>query len=267
MPLKARNNGLLAACVARQTFGCKTNGPELAARFNPSMLPQRACWKPNNRRKMNLPSRLLDDAVEAFAGLPGIGRKTALRLVLHLLRRPEADASAFGQAISRMRSEIRFCGVCGNASDHDTCTICSNPARNTGVVCIVENLRDLLAIEHTGQFSGRYHILGGVVSPLDGVGPEQLAVESLEERARAGEIREALMALPPTIEGDTTIHYLAKRLEGHNIPVTLLARGVSFGGDLEYVDELTLARSIATRRPYAADGGGASSASGEGPTY
>jgi recombination protein RecR len=203
---------------------------------------------------MNLPSRLLDDAVEAFAGLPGIGRKTALRLVLHLLRRPEEEVSAFGEAITRMRSSIKFCRICRNASDQETCSICSNPARNTGVVCIVENLRDLLAIEHTGQFNGRYHILGGVVSPLDGIGPEQLAVEALEERARSGEIREALMALPPTIEGDTTIHYLAKRLDAHHIPVTLLARGVSFGGDLEYVDELTLARSIATRRPYAPEG-------------
>ena len=202
---------------------------------------------------MNLPSRLLDDAVEAFASLPGIGRKTALRLVLHMLQRDPESVQEFGEAVVRMRRDIRFCRICRNVSDHETCSICDNPARAKGLICVVENIRDLLAIEQTGQFSGRYHVLGGVISPLDGIGPEQLAIDALELRADTGEFTEALMALPPTIEGDTTIHYLARRLESKGIGVTLLARGVAFGGDLEYVDELTLSRSIATRRPYEND--------------
>jgi recombination protein RecR len=240
----------LRGAFSAADVGQAAHGLRPKAGTAPPNAPPAPRWKPNFARKMNLPSRLLDDAVEAFAGLPGIGRKTALRLVLHLLRRPEEEVSAFGEAVARMRREIRFCRVCRNASDADTCAVCANAARNNGIVCVVENVRDLLAIEQTGQFSGRYHVLGGVISPLDGVGPEQLAIEALDARARNGEIREALMALPPTIEGDTTIHYLARRLERHGVPVTLLARGVSFGGDLEYVDELTLARSIATRRPY-----------------
>ena len=188
--------------------------------------------------------------MEAFASLPGIGRKTALRLVLHLLRRDPGETDRLGQAIVKMRKEIRFCQVCRNISDHETCSVCANPARNKGLVCVVENVRDLLAIEQTGQFHGRYHVLGGVISPIDGVGPDQLEVNSLLERARAGEIREAIMAISPTIEGDTTIYYLSNRLEPLGVTVSTIARGVSFGGDLEYVDELTLARSIATRRPY-----------------
>ena len=149
-----------------------------------------------------------------------------------------------------MRQQVKFCNVCRNASDEEVCGICASATRNTGTVCIVENVRDLLAIEQTGQYAGRYHVLGGVISPMDGVGPEQLEVERLVERARTGEVTEALMALAPTIEGDTTIYYLSGRLKEFGIPITTLARGVSFGGDLEYVDELTLARSIATRRPY-----------------
>ncbi len=205
-----------------------------------------------------LPSRLMDDAVEAFASLPGIGRKTALRLVLHLMRRDQEGVERFGQALLRLRREIRFCRVCHNAADAELCGICANPARNRGLVCVVENIRDLLAIEQTGQYAGRYHVLGGVISPLEGVGPEQLAVESLLERARSGEMTEVILAVPPTVEGDTTMYYLSRRLEPLGIRVTAIARGVSFGGDLEYVDELTLARSIATRRPYHSgdDGGG-----------
>jgi len=199
---------------------------------------------------MNLPSRLMEDAVEAFASLPGIGRKTALRMVLHLLRRDAADVDRFGAAVVRLRREIRFCQTCRNASDSELCSICANPSRNKGMVCVVENIRDLLAIEQTGQYHGRYHVLGGVISPIDGIGPDQLEIASLLERAKSGEIREAIMAVPPTIEGDTTIYYLSNRLEPLGVNVSTIARGVSFGGDLEYVDELTLARSIATRRPY-----------------
>ncbi len=199
----------------------------------------------------------MDDAVDAFASLPGIGRKTALRLVLHLLRRETAEVERFGEAVARMRREIRFCRVCRNASDEELCSVCANPSRNKGLVCVVENIRDLLAIEQTGQYHGRYHVLGGVISPIDGIGPEQLETASLLERAKAGEIREAIMAVSPTIEGDTTIYYLSNRLEPYGIRVSTIARGVSFGGDLEYVDELTLARSIATRRPYHQAGEGA----------
>lgn len=203
---------------------------------------------------MNLPSKLMEDAVDAFASLPGIGRKTALRLVLHMLRREPEDVAHFGAAISRMRSEIKFCKTCRNASDTDICGICANHGRANGLVCIVENVRDLLAIEQTGQFGGRYHVLGGIISPIDGIGPEQLEIESLEQRASSGEIKEAIMALPPTIEGDTTIFYLSGKLEAHKVKVSTIARGVAFGGDLEYVDELTLGRSIATRLPYQQSG-------------
>jgi recombination protein RecR len=199
---------------------------------------------------MNLPSQLLQEAVDAFASLPGIGRKTALRLVLHLLRRDPQESERISHAISRMRQGVRFCQVCRNASDEAICNICSNPARKTGLVCVVENLRDLLAIEQTGQYAGRYHVLGGVISPIDGIGPENLEIESLLQRAQEKEFNEVLMALSPTIEGDTTVFYLSSRLEELGIKVTTLARGVSFGGDLEYVDEMTLARSIAARLPY-----------------
>ncbi len=199
---------------------------------------------------MNLPSRLMDEAVEAFASLPGIGRKTALRLVLHLLRRDEKEVERFGEAITRMRRDVQFCRTCRNVSDTEICSVCANPTRNNGLVCVVENIRDLLAIEQTGQYHGRYHVLGGVISPIDGIGPEQLEIEGLLERARTAEFKEAIMALPPTIEGDTTIFYLSRRLQPFNISISTIARGVSFGGDLEYVDELTLARSIVTRRPY-----------------
>lgn len=204
---------------------------------------------------MNLPSRLLEDAVEAFASLPGIGRKTALRLVLHMLRKEQEEVDRFSSAVSRMRREIKFCKICRNVCDRDSdiCGICANHSRSNGVVCVVENLRDLLAIEYTGQYRGRYHILGGVISPIDGVGPEDLEVESLIDRAKSGEMKEVIMALSPTIEGDTTIYYLSNRLKPQGVEVTALARGVSFGGDLEYVDEVTLARSIAMRTKYTGD--------------
>lgn len=199
---------------------------------------------------MNLHSKLIEDAVEAFATLPGIGKKTALRLVLHLLKQPKKDVSKFGEAIVRMRNEIKFCSTCHNISDGDTCSICNNRARKRNLVCVVEDIKDIMAIENTQQFSGLYHVLGGIISPMEGIGPDELNIDSLVERVSKGEIDEIIMAISPTIEGDTTIFYLTKKLKEYNVKVTTIARGISFGGELEYTDELTLARSITNRLPY-----------------
>lgn len=185
-----------------------------------------------------------------FEKLPGIGKKTALRLVLHLLKQDVATAEHFGEAIMRMRREIRFCKNCHNIADHELCSICENPKRNQSLVCVVENIRDVIAIESTNQYNGLYHVLGGVISPLEGIGPEELNIDSLGERCRHGEVKEVIMALNPTIEGDTTIFYLSKKLQSLPVKITSIARGISFGGELEYVDDITLARSIATRMPY-----------------
>lgn len=199
---------------------------------------------------MNLPSKLIDDAVSAFASFPGIGKKTALRLVLHLLRQRKEDVEQFGETILKMKREIRFCSICHNVSDQEICSICTNKARQQNTICVVENLRDLLAIENTGQYNGVYHILGGVISPVDGIGPEDLNMESLHERVRMNGYTELIMALSPTIEGDTTIFYITKKLADEEVKITTIARGIAFGGELEYVDDLTLARSIANRLPY-----------------
>ncbi len=199
---------------------------------------------------MNFPSKLIEQAVTEFEKLPGIGKKTALRLVLHLLKQDVATVDHFGDAIIRMRREIRFCKNCHNISDHALCSICENPKRNHSLLCVVENIRDVIAIESTNQYNGLYHVLGGVISPLEGIGPEELNIESLAERCRHGEIKEVIMALNPTIEGDTTIFYLSKKLQSLPVKITSIARGISFGGELEYVDDITLARSIATRMPY-----------------
>ncbi|MBX7109353.1 MAG: recombination mediator RecR [Chitinophagales bacterium] len=199
---------------------------------------------------MNFPSRLIEQAVNEFEKLPGIGKKTALRLVLHLLKQDVATAEHFGEAIMRMRREIRFCKNCHNIADHELCSICENPKRNQSLVCVVENIRDVIAIESTNQYNGLYHVLGGVISPLEGIGPEELNIDSLGERCRHGEVKEVIMALNPTIEGDTTIFYLSKKLQSLPVKITSIARGISFGGELEYVDDITLARSIATRMPY-----------------
>ncbi len=185
-----------------------------------------------------------------FEKLPGIGKKTALRLVLHLLKQDVATTEHFGEAIMRMRREIRFCKNCHNIADHELCSICENPKRNQSLVCVVENIRDVIAIESTNQYNGLYHVLGGVISPLEGIGPEELNIDSLGERCRHGEVKEVIMALNPTIEGDTTIFYLSKKLQSLPVKITSIARGISFGGELEYVDDITLARSIATRMPY-----------------
>lgn len=199
---------------------------------------------------MNFTSRLIEEAVAEFEKLPGIGKKTALRLVLYMLRQPADYTDRFSNALTRLRKEIRYCRECFNISEGELCNICMNPRRNRAQVCVVENIRDVIAIESTEQYHGLYHLLGGVISPLEGIGPEQLNINALVDRVKRGEIKEAIMALNPTMEGDTTIFYVSKKLEPMNVSVTTLARGIAFGGDMEYVDDLTLARSIATRRPY-----------------
>jgi recombination protein RecR len=199
---------------------------------------------------MNFSSKLIEEAVEAFASLPGIGKKTALRLVLHLIKQDEEKSEKFANAILQMRKNIKTCKQCHNISDDEICSICTNTRRDRSVICVVENIRDLMAIEDTGQFRGLYHVLGGVISPIEGISPFDLTIDSLLERIDKGEAKELIMAISPTIEGDTTIFYISKQLKGKDIKVSTIARGVSFGGELEYADELTLGRSILTRTPY-----------------
>lgn len=194
-------------------------------------------------------SGLIEEAVNEFAKLPGIGKKTALRMVLHLLNKDTAEVDRFTEAISRMRHEVKICKQCYNVSDKEVCDICSNPGRNKEQVCVVESLRDVIAIESTQQYNGLYHILGGILSPLDGVGPEELNISSLTDRVEKEEVKELIMALSPTIEGDTTVYYIAKQCNKKPVQITTIARGISFGGELEYADEMTLARSIAKRLP------------------
>jgi len=195
-------------------------------------------------------SNLIDTAVNELSRLPGIGKKTALRLVLHLLKRPVPESENLGNAIIRLRKEIQFCNCCYNVSDDQLCLICQNPLRNKKTICVVENIRDVIAIERTNQYKGVYHVLGGVISPMDGIGPELLKIDQLLKRINKDAVEEIIMALNPTMDGDTTIFYLSQKIEHLNIKLTTLARGVAFGGDLEYVDELTLARSLATRTNY-----------------
>jgi recombination protein RecR len=198
---------------------------------------------------MQFSSALLENAVNEFAKLPGIGKKTALRLVLHLLKQNTAEVGHFSEVISKMRSEIKFCQRCHNVSDADICSICSNSMRRQEVICVVESIRDVIAIESTQQFSGTYHVLGGIISPLDGVGPDQLTIESLVQRVQKEKTEEIIFALNPNIQGDTTIYYIQKKLQGLTIRITTIARGIAFGGELEYADELTLARSLQNRMP------------------
>jgi len=197
---------------------------------------------------MQFSSALLETAVNEFAKLPGIGKKTALRLVLHLLKQDAEEVQHFGEVVARMRSEIRFCQRCHNVSDGDICSICSNSMRKQDLICVVENIRDVIALESTQQFNGTYHVLGGVISPLDGIGPSQLNIETLIHRAEKEETSEVIFALSPTIQGDTTIYYIQKKLP-QKARVTTIARGISFGGELEYADEMTLARSLQNRLP------------------
>lgn len=199
---------------------------------------------------MKYSSKLIADAVAEFTKLPGIGEKTALRLVLHLLKQDNEKVKFFGDTVAKMRSEIKFCRHCHNVSDHEICEICDNSHRDQSTLCLVESIRDVIAIENTGIYRGVYHVLGGIISPIDGVGPEKLNIDSLVERIKSGSVKEVIMAISPTIEGDTTIFYVSKKLRDYPVKITSIARGVSFGGELEYTDEMTLARSIATRLPY-----------------
>lgn len=194
-------------------------------------------------------SALIENAVNEFARLPGVGKKTALRLVLHLLKQDTAQVELFSETVARMRRQIKFCKHCHNVSDDETCSICANPSRHTNVVCVVESIRDVIAIENTQQFNGVYHVLGGIISPIDGIGPEQLNIHSLVERVQQQGVEEVIMALSPTIEGDTTIYYLSKKLKEWPVKITTIARGIAFGGELEYADEMTLARSLTNRLP------------------
>jgi recombination protein RecR len=199
---------------------------------------------------MNFSSRLLENAVNEFSKLPGIGQKTALRLVLNLLNQPADQVEGFSQAITQLRREIQFCKVCRNISDLMECEICSSVRRDRSIVCVVEDTQDVMAIENTGQFNGVYHVLNGLISPMDGIGPSDLNIQTLYERVQAGEIREVILALSATMEGDTTIFYIYKKLKDFSVQITTIARGIAFGGELEYVDEITLGRSIVTRIPY-----------------
>lgn len=196
------------------------------------------------------PSKLLENAVTEFARLPGIGKKTALRLVLHLLKRDQDEVHRFSDAITRLKDEVRHCQLCHNISDTDTCNICSNNSRDHGLVCVVENIRDVMSIENTQQYKGVYHVLGGIISPMDGIGPSDLEIESLLRRVEVGSIREVIFALSTTMEGDSTNFYLYRKLNNNNIRITTLARGVSVGDELEFTDELTLGRSIVNRLLY-----------------
>lgn len=194
-------------------------------------------------------SKLIEDAVESFCKLPGIGKKTALRLVLHLLKENKETTTFFTENISKMRNDIQFCTECHNISDGSICSICDNPARDKQTICIVENIRDVITIENTGQFSGVYHVLGGLLSPLDGVGPDQLTINHLAERVKQSQPKEIIMALSPNIEGDTTVYYISKQLKPYEVLISGIARGVAFGGELEYTDEITLGKAIAKRLP------------------
>jgi recombination protein RecR len=199
--------------------------------------------------RMQFSSSLLEQAVSEFAKLPGIGKKTALRLVLHLLKLDNSNVQGFGETMIRMRNEIKFCQRCHNVSDADICSICANSMRKQELICVVESIREVIAIESTQQYNGAYHVLGGIISPLDGIGPDQLNIETLVLRVRKEQTQELIFALNPTIQGDTTIYYIQKKLQGTPIKITTIARGIAFGGELEYADEMTLARSITNRMP------------------
>ncbi len=194
-------------------------------------------------------SSLLENAVNEFARLPGIGKKTALRLVLHLIKKEVGEVKNFSEAIKKMREEIKFCLRCYNIADKELCNICANNLRRKDMICVVENIRDVIAIESTQQYNGLYHVLGGIISPLDGIGPDQLQIDSLVNRVKSEQTEEIIFALSPNIQGDTTIYYIGKKLKEFSIKITTIARGIAFGGELEYADEMTLARSISNRIP------------------
>ena len=196
------------------------------------------------------PSQLLERAVQEFATLPGIGRKTALRLVLHMLRQPVDSVEQFADAIATMRREVKFCSVCHNISDTDICPICADTRRDSSTICVVENIQDVMAIENTQQYHGLYHVLGGLISPMDGIGPADLEIDSLVKRVRDGDVKEVILALSSTMEGDTTNFYIFRRLTSTGVAVSMIARGIAVGNELEYTDEVTLGRSILNRTPF-----------------
>ena len=193
------------------------------------------------------PSQLLEKAVAEFSKLPGIGRKTALRLVLDVLRRSEEEVDSFTMAVSRVRKEVKYCRVCHNISDTEVCPICSDPNRDASTICVVENIRDVMAVENTQQYRGLYHVLGGIISPMDGIGPNDIAVDSLVDRVKEGGVKEVILALSSTMEGDTTNFYISRKLALYDVTVSVIARGISVGDDLEYTDEVTLGRAILNR--------------------
>ena len=196
------------------------------------------------------PSHLLERAVQEFAKLPGIGRKTALRLVLHILRQPTADVEQFATAIATMKREVKYCRTCHNISDTDLCPICANSHRDATTICVVENIKDVMAIENTQQFHGLYHVLGGLISPMDGIGPGDLEIDSLVQRVKETETKEVILALSSTMEGDTTNFYIFRKLAPCNVDISIIARGIAVGNELEYTDEVTLGRSILNRTPF-----------------
>jgi recombination protein RecR len=199
---------------------------------------------------MQYPSKLIEDAINEVSKLPGIGKKTALRLVLHLLKQEEIVTSALSKSLQQLRQEIRYCETCYNISDAATCNICASHRRDRSIICVVEDIPDVLAIENTGQYNGLYHVLGGIISPINGIGPEDLNIDQLIRRGSDNVVTEVIMALSATMEGDTTSFYLTKRLKPHNVQVSVIARGVPVGSELEYTDEITLGRSIVTRSLY-----------------
>lgn len=199
---------------------------------------------------MNLPSKLLEEAVEQFASLPGIGKRTALRLALNMLNRTPEEVSRFSKAVERLKNDIFFCQTCHNISDSQTCSICANPKRDPSLICVVEDIRDIMALESTQQYFGLYHMLGGVISPMEGIGPNDLNIDTLLARAQSDNVKEVILALNTTVEGDTTNFFLYKKLNALNVNVSTLARGVAIGDELEYTDEITLGRSIINRTPY-----------------
>ncbi|MCB0762151.1 MAG: recombination protein RecR [Flavobacteriales bacterium] len=199
---------------------------------------------------MQLPSKLIEDAVDQMASLPGIGKRTALRLVLSLLKKDSKDVRRFAESFIKLKEDICECSICHNLSDSPTCSICSNPSRDESLVCVVEDIRDIMAIEATHQFRGRYHVLGGIISPIDGIGPADLHITSLIDRLKSGEIKEILLALSTTMEGETTAFYLYRKIADFDLKVTSIARGIGHGDELQYADELTLGKSIVNRVPY-----------------
>lgn len=199
---------------------------------------------------MNTSSKLLDRAVEHFSKLPGIGKKSALRMALFILKQPKENVELFAQSLISLRSDVKRCKICNMISDSELCPICSNPSRNRSVVCVVESVRDVLSIENTQRYNGLYHVLDGIISPIDGVGPSDLPIAELEERIKKGEIKEVILALSTSMEGETTSYFIYNRLKNYEIVISSIARGVAFGDDLEYTDELTLAKSIENRQPF-----------------